>query len=236
VLSRLCIVWAALLLAPASPARAGDWVRPVPGPVLTRFLPGPDPFARGLHRGVDLQASAGTPVLSGCAGRVVFAGTLPSGVRALSVRCGRRRATYLGLASGGPRAGASVARGARLGHVGPPRGRERRLGSHLHWGVRVEGARRVYVDPLTLLGDPARRPPLPAGRAPGRGPGRAAPPRPVRIPRARPVLAARPTGAPWPVWAALALVLAGAGVGPGRMLRRARTVRRHARPLPAARR
>ena len=182
------------------------------------FRLGPDPFRRGQHRGVDYAARG--PVRAACAGRVVFAGPV-AGAGTVSVRCGHWRVTYAPLARVAVREGGRVGAGTRLG----------RAEGALHFGVRREGERFGYVDPLRFLGAGRAAPPL--LRAPPRG-------RPVR-PRARraerrrgppvpapqgrpPVHPARPQAvarpapglAPWPVWLGLGLGLAGL-VGAGRL-------------------
>ena len=69
-------------------AAAKRWTAPVPGAPTRLFDLGPDPFARGQHRGVDLDAAPGERVRSACGGRVVFAGRV-AGAGTVSVRCGR---------------------------------------------------------------------------------------------------------------------------------------------------
>ncbi|MGI8730839.1 MAG: M23 family metallopeptidase, partial [Solirubrobacteraceae bacterium] len=86
---------AAVLLAALAPsAHARGWIRPVDGPLLRAFSVGPDRFAAGQHRGVDLGAPAGERVAAACGGRVSFAGRVPRGGRTVSVRCGPLIATY----------------------------------------------------------------------------------------------------------------------------------------------
>ena len=54
------------------PALAWTW--PVDGPVLQEFTLGDDPYARGQHRGVDLEARLGDPVRAPAPGNAcVFA-------------------------------------------------------------------------------------------------------------------------------------------------------------------
>jgi hypothetical protein len=179
-------------------------VSPVPGEVTRGFDPG-RPFEGGRHRGVDLAAAPGTPVRAACGGPVGFAGRIGS-TGIVTLRCGPWRVTHMPLATISTRG--HVKRGAVIGTVAPSwahRG--------LHLGVRRDGTRFGYVDPLRFLA--RRTPPLgpapPAGRrARPRGPaaGRRAPsPRIARPPGARPLPLA-----PWPAWAGLALVLAGAGL------------------------
>jgi murein DD-endopeptidase MepM/ murein hydrolase activator NlpD len=178
-----------LLVAPA--AHAGSWRRPVDGPLLRAFTVARDPYARGQHRGVDLAAARGSPVRSVCEGRVSFAGRVPRGGLTVSVRCGALVATYQQLGLIGVRARERVAKGTRLGSVGPSSDpRERR--AHLHLGAR-EAATGRYLDPLTLLAAGPPGSPLvppgarPAPRAAPLGPApaspRAAPVRPLPLSR-----------------------------------------------------
>lgn len=206
-----CVGWAAVVsIADA----AEGWRRPVPGPTVRPFALGRDPFAAGQHRGVDLAAPAGRPVVAACAGVVVFAGRVPRHGRAVSVRCGRWRVSYLPLGSASVRRGATVLKGEGLGTAGAGhRGA-------LHVGVRREGRRGRYVDPEPLFASAAPLPIAGPGRRPGfRGP----PPRPAPDPPAlRPVGAPpAPALAPWHVWLGLALVLAGVTSG-GTVVRRRR--------------
>lgn len=205
----------------ATSAVAATWVRPVPGKVTRNFSLASSPFAQGQHRGVDLHARPGARVRSACSGVVVFVGVVARLGRVVSVRCGRWRVSYLPLATAGVRRGALVAAHARIGTVD---------GGHhgaLHVGVRREGRRFGYVDPLTRFG--ADPPPPVVVRPPGLGPApRPAPPRAVpalrRVPlRSRRVAMREPSLAPWPAWVGLALLLTGA-VG-GRTVVRRRSTR-----------
>ncbi len=206
-------------------------VSPVGGGVAAGFEVGANPFAGGQHRGADLRAAPGAPVRAACGGRVVVAGRVGSSGRLVTVRCGRWRVTHMPMATFAVRAGAVIPRGARLGTVA-----ESNDHAGLHLGVRREGRRFGYVDPIPLLSTsppvppPAvaprrlhrrrpprqpiakRRPPNPQAPRPVATPA----PRPAGAPPATPaprVVPARPGGlAPWPAWAGLALVLAGAGI------------------------
>ena len=185
--------------AAAAAADAGDvrWNPPVPGPPSRLFDLGPDPFARGQHRGVDLDTTPGERVRSACSGRVVFAGRV-AGAGTVSVRCGRWRVTYAPLERIAVRAGV---------RVGPRRGLGRMAGDEpLHLGVRRESERFGYVDPLGLLAVADRAPPpVVSARLPRPAPRATPVPRPSRPP---------PTLAPWPVWVGLALLMTGlAGAG-----------------------
>lgn len=256
---RATVLTAALVLACAGgPAVAADrsagargWQRPVDGDVLRLFSVGPDRYAAGQHRGVDLAAPPGAPVRAACAGRVSFAGRVPRGGRTVSVRCGALVATHQHLGAFAVRRGQVVAAGAAIGRAGGARPRP-----HVHLGARVAATGR-YLDPLALLSAPPRAapPPLPAVRpprplAPRPVETRPATRRPVRVrPAPAPVPAARPLPVPrgrpaaphapprgdagrlpWPVWLGLALVALGLPLGGAA---RVRTRRRRAH-APAA--
>jgi murein DD-endopeptidase MepM/ murein hydrolase activator NlpD len=207
---------------------ARGWLAPVDGPVLRAFSVGPDRFAAGQHRGVDLGAPPGARVLAACGGRVGFAGRVPRGGRTVSVRCGPLVATYQHLGDVAVRRGQVVLPGGRIGTAGSARPHP-----HVHLGAR-HAATGAYVDPLALFGGaprtsppplPAARRPLPLGPAPGArrpvplGPEPAAR-RPLRhppqLPAAHPA-APRPRPAvdrlPWPVWLGLGLVALGLPLG-----------------------
>jgi hypothetical protein len=204
-------------------AGAARWRPPVPGQPTRLFALGPDPFARGQHRGVDLDAAPGEVVRSACGGRVVFAGRVAR-VGTVSVRCGRWRVSYAPLARVAVREGAAVGPGARLGRIVGDDG--------LHFGVRRKGRRFGYVDPLLFLADPHAPAPPPVRVRPPRGapPPRAVPQRVVLRP-ARASAREDPGPAPWPVWAGLALGLTGL-VGAGRLALPFR--RQGGRPCPAS--
>jgi murein DD-endopeptidase MepM/ murein hydrolase activator NlpD len=175
-------------------AAARVWERPVDGPVVRPFSVGPDRFAAGQHRGVDLAAPPAAPVRAACGGRVTFAGRVPRGGLTVSLRCGRLLATHQHLGAIVVRRGQVVLPGAGIGRAGNPWPRP-----HVHLGARVV-ATGAYVDPLGLLvGAPrALPPPLPGVRRPPPLAG-ARRPRPLRSPLPvgpAPVGAPRPAHAP----------------------------------------
>jgi hypothetical protein len=226
---------AACCAAACAPALAGtDLSRPVPGRVTRPFDLGPDPFASGQHRGIDLAAAPGDHVGAPCAGRVVAAGRIGASGRVVTVACGPWHATVMPLARVDVRRGAHVAAGRVVGTAAASAAH-----TGLHLGVRRARERFGYVDPLRLLR--TRRPwPLvapPPGRAArrsGRPPhARGLRPHAWRAP-ATPRTAITDAGlpiAPWPAWAGAALVLAGSSAGGGLIRRRRRLAR--ARALPA---
>lgn len=242
----LALVVAALVAEPVSGASRG-WQRPVPGEVARLFSVGPDRFAAGQHRGVDLGAPPGTRVLAACTGRVSFAGRVPRGGGTVSVRCGPLVATHQGLGVLLVARGAAVARGRPIGTVSAA-GRPR---PHVHLGAR-DAATGAYVDPLLLIETAPRVVPLapPGGGRDAplrpRGPAR---PRPAVPPAAAPARAPMPHAVPpagdparagdrrlpWPVWLGLGLVALGLPAGGLVSVRTRRRRRASRRPVVARR-
>jgi murein DD-endopeptidase MepM/ murein hydrolase activator NlpD len=224
-LARVRLFVLALLIVLTAPApAAGAWRLPVYAPVARGFDLGANPYEGGRHRGVDLRAPGGSVIRSPCGGRVAVAGRIGSSGGVVTVLCGHWRATVLPLSTILVHRGAQVSTRTRLGLLA-------RSTAHrgLHLGIRRDGARFGYVDPLRFF--PARPTgPSPLGRAPrGRPTPPATPVRPLAA-RSRPAptlrIVAHPSGAaaprghaargelaPWPAWAGLALVLVGLGVG-----------------------
>ncbi|MFW3169521.1 M23 family metallopeptidase [Geodermatophilus sp. CPCC 206100] len=142
---------ATAVAAPAPPVGTPLWVRPVEGPVTRPFDPPPGPYSAG-HRGVDLAAAPGSPVLAAGDGVVAFAGMV-AGRPVVSIEhAGGLRTTYepVDAVVG---AGQAVARGSPIGtlaagHGGCP------ADACLHWGLRRG---ETYLDPLSLLRPPEVR-------------------------------------------------------------------------------
>ena len=232
------LVLVALLLL-AAPTRA-DWTWPVSGEVITPYRFGGDPYAAGQHRGIDIAASDGAPVVAAASGEVRFAGMVGSSGLTISIRTadGRYDTSYLHLSSASVGEGEQVAAGQRVGAVGRS-GERSAEQAHLHFGVRDAGTEHGYHDPLGFLPPAAdapngpRRAPAPhavpvtagSGRAPGRAPAPVAAPRPIAG-RAAPI--ADPAAAPaLPAWTlACAALLGAAALG---LLASGRTATRAAR-------
>ena len=119
-------------------------VRPVPGARLRGFDPPAQPWLIG-HRGVDLAAAVGEPVLSARTGTVLFAG-LVGGVPVVSVDHGDGlRSTYQPVTAS-VAVGDFVQAGQKIGVIAD--------GGHCAVSCLHLGARRgdAYLEPLTALG------------------------------------------------------------------------------------
>ena len=160
------------VLSAGSPAITGPTTRPHPdrppgqqfgwpltgSPTVVRtFQPPASRYGSG-HRGVDLAAGAGAPVLAAGAGMVVFAGIVAGhGVVSLSHE-GHLRTTYEPVAANVV-AGQWVGKGAQIGTVQPGHA-GCSVPVCLHWGafrsptqVPVPGDfEREYLDPRRLIG------------------------------------------------------------------------------------
>src|SRR2546426_6605702 len=111
------LAWMAALAVPA--AAADDWTWPVRGQVLTRYLnDNSRPYAGGMHRGIDIEAPVGTPVVAAHSGRVTYAGALGSSGRTVAVENtggpdGRYVTSYLHLSEIGVHRGEVLAAGQK---------------------------------------------------------------------------------------------------------------------------
>ncbi|MBW2129673.1 MAG: peptidoglycan DD-metalloendopeptidase family protein [Deltaproteobacteria bacterium] len=138
-------IWSA---PPSEPLWRGGFVRPVPGKVVGPFgkrsiLNG---RPRSPHSGVDFRGALGTPVRAANHGRVVLtAEHFFSGRSVVIDHGGGILSMYFHLRDITVGETDFVHKGEVIGHVGST---GRATGPHLHWGVRVGGAR---VDPLLLL-------------------------------------------------------------------------------------
>src|SRR3954468_17764356 len=167
--SMLCLTlagWTALIAALAPAARSAEgWSWPVRGEVLTRYAnDDANPYAGGMHRGIDIAAPVGATVLAARPGQVTYAGSLGYSGVTVAVRSadGRYVASYLHLSAVSVRRGEQVSAGQRVGAVGMT-GRRSVDQPHLHFGVRLAGEEDHYVDPLSLLpalGEARSEPPV----------------------------------------------------------------------------
>jgi murein DD-endopeptidase MepM/ murein hydrolase activator NlpD len=124
------------------------FIRPVEGEIstgfgLTRIING---RRRSQHTGVDLRAEEGTSVLATNHGAVVLVDELFFSGKSVILDHGwGLYSMYFHLSEVLVKEGDLVRLGAILGRVGST---GRSTGPHLHWGIRINGAR---VDPFSLL-------------------------------------------------------------------------------------
>ncbi len=141
------------LLVPPSLAEAapvvpgGRWPLEGSPRVVQTFDPPAHPYGPG-HRGVDLAARAGAPVLTALSGRVVFAGRV-AGRGVVSVQTGTLRSTYEPVAAQ-VAAGDAVTAGDVLGVLATGGHCD---GSCLHWGLR---SGETYLNPLLAVAGTGR--------------------------------------------------------------------------------
>jgi murein DD-endopeptidase MepM/ murein hydrolase activator NlpD len=131
------------------------FVRPVANPANSRFGSRSiyNGEARSPHAGTDFLSPQGTPVLAPNAGRVVLARDLFFTGQTIIVDHGLNVfSTFAHLSSMDVAEGAMVAPAQVLGKVGAT---GRVTGPHLHWALRVGGARVDALAVVALLGDAA---------------------------------------------------------------------------------
>jgi len=146
----------------ANPHPARLWtepfVRPVPGRATSSF--GTRSIFNGQprqpHGGTDFPSPTGTPIAAPAGGRIVIARDLYFTGNTIVIDHGLGVFSLLAhLSAMAVHAGDLVMAGQDLGRVGAT---GRVTGPHLHWAVRVDGAR---VDPLSLLAVLGPPPPTP---------------------------------------------------------------------------
>lgn len=118
----------------------GMAVAPVSGTVQREFSPPPTRYAAG-HRGVDLGAAVGEPVVAAMGGVVTFSGTVARVGWVTVDHGGGLSTTYGPLEPRTVMSGQRVVLGGLLGFLAEG-------ADHLDWGARLEGE---YIDPLALL-------------------------------------------------------------------------------------
>jgi murein DD-endopeptidase MepM/ murein hydrolase activator NlpD len=127
---------------------SGPFVPPVPGPANSAFGSRSvfNGQPRSPHTGGDFLSPAGTPVEAPNAGRIAMARELYFTGNVVVIDHGMGLFSLLAhLSTIDVHEGEKVAAGQQVGRVGAT---GRVTGPHLHWAVRVGGAR---VDPLSLL-------------------------------------------------------------------------------------
>ena len=153
-------VMVALMLVPAAAA----WTWPTGGPVVRPFSLGPDAYAAGQHRGVDVQADVGEAVLAPAAGTISFAGTVPTHGFTVTIQTAGYAVSLTHLGEIAVAEGDAVAEGAVMGRAGAS-GVMEWPSPYVHLGIRVGSAADDYVDPMKLLPGRTVVPP-PASPAP----------------------------------------------------------------------
>jgi murein DD-endopeptidase MepM/ murein hydrolase activator NlpD len=123
----------------------GDYVKPVPGPIIRHFEAPPTPYTAG-HRGIDIETPFGTEVVASADGTVHFAGQVGGQLFVSIDHADGIKTTYSFLSVVLVRAGAWVAQGQVIartgaGHPGEPP-------DHLHFGALRDDA---YIDPEPLI-------------------------------------------------------------------------------------
>jgi hypothetical protein len=126
----------------------GDFHQPVSGIVLEKFggrrvINGQ---ARAPHSALDQRAPEGTPIYAINAGKVIFEEEQFFGGNVTVIDHGQGvYSMYMHQSKQVVKVGDMVETGQKIGEAGAT---GRATGPHLHWGVRVDGAR---VDPTKLL-------------------------------------------------------------------------------------
>ena len=130
-------------------ARPDLW--PVEGPLVASFGERSDPFTGEgeFHTGVDIRATAGTPVRAAADGVVLFSGRDGGYGRLVIIDHGGGIQTYYAhLSRSYTQAGRAIRRGEALGEAGST---GRSTAPHLHYEVRVRGS---AVNPYRYLSNP----------------------------------------------------------------------------------
>ncbi len=128
---------------------SGAFIDPLPGreigtPFGVRRIINSIP--KNPHSGVDVSAEEGEPVLAPNDGVAVLIDEQFYSGKSLVIDHGQGIYTmFFHLSNINVKHGQAVLKGEVIGHVGST---GRSTGAHLHWGVRIQGAR---VDPLKLL-------------------------------------------------------------------------------------
>ena len=138
------------IYASCTPARLwdGSFIAPVPGAPNSSFgkrsvLNGQP---RSPHSGADFDAGTGTPVRAPNSGKIVLVSDLYYSGNTIIIDHGLGLYSYFAHLSGfAVKAGDEVAKSQVVGFVGST---GRVTGPHLHWSVRIAGAR---VDPISLI-------------------------------------------------------------------------------------
>jgi hypothetical protein len=195
----LLVTIASVLAWPATASAA--WIWPVKGGVVSHFDHEGSGYGAGMHRGIDIAAGQGSPVVAATGGRVTFVGRAADSGLTVGLRTsdGRFDTSYLHLAAANVEKAQTVDAGTVLGLAGAS-GRPSSHVPHVHFGVREAGTESAYRDPLDFLNGKTHAPPAGGPLVP-RGPVAADPlpsgrPLPSPEPELRTRGARRPAPAP----------------------------------------
>jgi hypothetical protein len=188
---RFGVLSAVMAVALAAAPNVGAWAWPVEGPVLQQFALGDDPYAAAQHRGIDIGASSGAPVLAPAAGVVSFAGVVPMSGKSVTIQTpDGYSVTLTHLGSIDVARSASVSQGAAVATIGPSGQAEHDV-PYVHLGIRWTSDPQGYLDPLLFLPPPrtapAASPPPPVAAPPPAPPPTQPPPPPAAVAPAPPV-------------------------------------------------
>jgi murein DD-endopeptidase MepM/ murein hydrolase activator NlpD len=142
------IMQEALATPPPAPRWSGPFTRPLEGEMVGPFGRRSiiNEMPRSPHSGVDLRAATGTPVQSIHNGKVLLIGEhFFSGRSVVIDHGGAIQSMYFHLKEIKVRQDQEVTRGQVIGLVGAT---GRATGPHLHFGMRVNGAR---VEPMQVI-------------------------------------------------------------------------------------
>src|SRR4051812_36922505 len=80
------VLLAAVVAALATAPGAGAWTWPTEGSLRRPFSFSDDPYAAGLHRGIDVGGAPGAAVAAPASGTVSFTGTVPGGGNTVTIQ------------------------------------------------------------------------------------------------------------------------------------------------------
>jgi murein DD-endopeptidase MepM/ murein hydrolase activator NlpD len=138
----------ALEAPPTVPQWRGPFVKPLSGEMVGSFGRASviNGMPRSPHSGVDVKAERGTPVASINSGRVVLTGEhFFNGLFVVVDHGGAVQSMYFHLDKILVQQGDKLTKGMVLGLVGST---GRSTGPHLHFGIRINGAR---IDPMQFM-------------------------------------------------------------------------------------
>lgn len=124
------------------------WVRPASGPITSKYGPRKPPTAgaSSFHRGVDIAAKMGSPIVAAADGKVVFAGVQGGfGNHVRIQHSGGYVSSYSHMSRIVVKVGQQVAAGNQIGACGST---GVSTGAHLHFEIKKDGA---HIDPATVV-------------------------------------------------------------------------------------